>query len=191
MNPQRKGVLPDLIRKMVEHYHFLKFPVSFEDTNLDNGMVFLGGVWEDTAIEEVRIYFNGFIVATGESTDRTEAFFEEMMGWWQSELDLTFNLGMVTQKLYVSQIVVRSSVNLDQVNPAVAAVAAEFFNKPTGIGAIDFYHQGNPDATPIRFERVNQGQGIPIAWDEYWTQTPLPTSRHLEFVAAFEKALSG
>lgn len=176
---------------MGEHYHFLKSPVSYEDVNLDSGVSFFGGEWQGTAIEEVRIFLNGFLVATGEATDRCEAVFEDMMGWWQSELGLTFDSGMVNQKHYISQVVIRSAINLDSVNPAVTAVASEFFEKPTGIGAIDFYHQGNPDSTPVRFERVVQAHGIPVAWDEYWTQSPLPTSRHLEFVAAFEKAVSG
>jgi hypothetical protein len=189
MNPQRKGVLFTLVPKMIEHYRFLKYPRTFEETNLENGMLFEGGVWDGTAIEEVRIFMNGILIATGESTDRGEAVFNDMMTLWGNEVGLTYEPSMVGEKVYITQLVVRSGANLDQLNPAVWKILPEFFKGPTGFATVGFFTQGNTDAAPIRIERAAVAAGLPPTPDEYWTQSPLSTSRHLEFLQAFEEAL--
>jgi hypothetical protein len=176
---------------LVSRYGFLKYPVTFSEYgNLEDGIAYLTGSWKGIEIEEFRIFTNGFSVATGESTDHAEALFDDLMAAW-NEAGFVFRPDMVYEKRYVSQVIVRSEFAiLDRINPAINKVVDEYLvprQKPSGATALWFYVEGNVDFVPIRIERE---AGRPLALNQYFSQAPFPTDRHLSFLDAFEKALT-
>jgi hypothetical protein len=183
-----------LTPKLVERYHFLKFPRTFEEHALssESGIAFEGGEWEGVTIDELRLFNNGILVVTGESTDRGEALFGDMTKWFVEDLGLIFEPQMVASTIYVSQLAVRSKVALDSLlNPAVIDVAARFASGSFGLTTLGLFTGENVEATEIRIERLATPAGLPPSQpNEFWTQAPLPTSRHLEFLTALEDALT-
>ena len=187
INPLRKAIDLDVTKLFVERYGFLKYPSTYEDYNSDTG-VFLGmGKWGDLAIQELRFFPNGVLVSTGDSTDRAEQFFADAMTVWQ-DVGLSFSVDWVVQRTYISQLAVKSDVDLVSVNQAIEGlVAATFSNAPTGFAAVNFFTGGSIDALPpIRLERL---VGQPLGSGQFWAQAPLPTTKHIEFLEAFEKTL--
>ena len=180
---------------MVERYHFLKFPKTFEDhaSNSEMGIAFEAGEWDGVAVDEIRFFNNGILVATGKSTEHAEALFADMTKWLVEDVGLIFETQMVANTNYVSQLAVRSKVALDSLlNPAVIDVAARFVEVPVGVTTLGLFTGGNVEATPIRIERLATPGGLPPSQpNEFWTQTPFSTSRHMEFLTALESALTG
>ncbi len=190
MNPRGRAV--HLFPKMIEHYRFLKFPQTFEEqTNFNDGVSFQAGEWEDAAVEEIRLYINGILIVTRESTDRSEALFADMMKWWAEEdTGLLFEPHMLSDKQYVSSLVVRSKVSLDHLlSSGVNEVMVKFFESTSGPLKLEFFTRGNPDVTTVRIERLAQSPGLPSQPNEFWTQTPFSTTRHMEFLTELEDAV--
>ena len=185
-NPKGKAVDVELARLIVERYGFLKYPQTFADfNNQQEGTVFGMGSWRDVRIEEMKIFSNGILVATGESTDVADAMFSDMMTLWP-EVGLSFDTSLITQRAYVSQLVFHSEMDLGTLNPKISTLVSDTFETQTGIGILGF-HTGNPDLSPIQIQRLT---GAPLTSNQYWAQAPLPTLKHLAFLLAFEAALS-
>lgn len=186
-NPLKRPVANEITKRYSERYGFLKYPRTYEEnTDLDNGIIFAMGKWNDLLIEEFRIYPNGILVATGESTDRAEEFFVDAMQVW-SDVGLPFSRDLVTKTIRLSELVVKSDVDLLGLHENIQGlVATTFADQATGGATLGFF-LGEVDARPaVRIERL---VGVPLADMQFWAQAPLSTRQHMEFLEAFERVL--
>jgi hypothetical protein len=187
-NPYRKALDRELTKLLVDRYRFLKFPQTYEEFNdQSQGVTFADGVFDGVAIQELKFFFNGVLIATGESTDVAERLFADMMTAWP-EVGLVWSDDFVTNRAYASTLVVHSDIDLLAVNQTLWNIAnSTFQRKPVGFGGISFYTEGNTDVVPpVRIERL---QGAPLTAMQFWSQAPIQTTSHVEFITAWEQAL--
>jgi hypothetical protein len=94
----------DIISPIVERYGFLTYPAKLEDFDLEKGVKFGSGRWENQVVESLTI-FNGLIfLETLSSTEHSRACLLEMLSWAGSELGLTYKSGMINRWAYISQV---------------------------------------------------------------------------------------
>jgi hypothetical protein len=188
-NPYRKAKNREITERLVGRYGFLKFPKTYEEHNdTENGVLFADGVYDGIEIPELRIFSNGFLVGTGESTDVAERLFGDMVSIWQ-DAGLDLSPKMVANKAYISQMVVKSDIDLLSTNPALAAVVENWFPRGNaGIGSVGIFTNGNAvdNQPPVRIERL---VGMPLEAMQFWSQAPLPTVLHLSFLTRWETVL--
>lgn len=187
-NPYRKAKDREITERLVERYGFLKFPKTYEEHNdRENGVLFADGAYNGVEISELRIFSNGFLIGTGESTDVAEKVFEDMVSVWQ-DAGLNLTPEMVAARSYISQLLVTSDIDLLAVNAPLAAVIENWFPKqPAGIGYIGVFTNGNVDGPPpVRIERA---ASMPLEAMQFWSQAPLPTALHVSLLTRWETVL--
>lgn len=171
---------------MVERYHFLKYPATYADFNpKDGGIEFGMGVFGDVVVQEVRIFADGFFLWTGESTDRAEAMFSDV-------IELMVGVGceyrpeFVTDLSYISELVVRSKTDLGQciASPIDSLVAKAFPGKPTGFTTMRFSVGEKLDLDALLVERLS---GEPPSRNGYWSRATLATANHFQLLQDFER----
>jgi hypothetical protein len=183
------------VQRLVERYGFLKSPKTYEEYNdHENGVMFADGTFDGFEVSEVRIFANGLLLTTGGSTDVAERLFADIVTVWQA-VGLDLVVEMATGPNYISQLVVKSSIDLLLLNAAIDDVIENWFPKqrvtgelrgPAGIGSVGLFTRGNLEISPIRIERLS---GAPVETMEFWSQAPLPTTLHMSFLTRWETVL--
>lgn len=190
-NPYRKAKDREITDLLVKRFGFLKFPKTYEEyNNAQNGATFADGVFDGVQVTELKIFPNGILIDTGESTDIAERLFsEELVAIWQ-KVGLDLSKEMVSERAYISQLVSFSEIDLLALSAPVTTLIENWFRqKPVGVGSVGVYTNGNLEiAPPVRIERV---AGQPLEAMQFWSQTPLRTPLHIEFLKAWETALKG
>lgn len=187
-NPLRKATKRELTQKLVERYGFLKFPQSYEDFNDgDKGTTFADGSFGGVEVDELKLFSNGILVGTGESTDVAERLFEDMGNAWR-EIGLTLTPEMVTKKVYISQLAVHSDIDILATNPGLSGVIENWFpGHQSGIGTLGIYTLANVEGpAAVRIERL---VGAPVESLQFFSQAPLPTVLHVSFLTRWETVL--
>lgn len=186
LNPEHRAVDLEVTGKMVERYQFLKYPKTYEDfNNVKDGIAFQGGAWNGIAIDDARFFPQGLGLSTGKSTIFAEELAADIMTIWP-EVGLMFSPDWVTARRHNSELVVSSSVDLCNLNPRISAVASEYFEN-AGPGIAGFYVDSNADTFPVQIQRL---LGAPLSANQYWSQAPLSTDRHLSFLESIERVLA-
>lgn len=186
MNPKRKALEHELTKRMVERYGFLKYPVTFEDYNPPEGGVVYGkGEFGGVSVDEVRLFNNGFLISTGESTDYAESVFTDLMAL-ANEAGAEYRPDLLVSVTYSSGLVVRSSVDLNRaLLPGIGALLANTFpGQATGFATMSFFAGDKLDLDAVRIERLADQ---PPASNEYWSHAVLKTTQHLQFLQDFER----
>lgn len=192
LNPMRKAVDRTFIRRLIERYGFLKYPQTYADFNntADGGVLFADGhLLNEVLVEEVRIFPNGIVVSTGESTDKAGLIFTDITGL-MLEVGLLYSPDLIQMVKYSSELVVRSKVDLVNVHAGITALTAQTFGGATGdagFAAVSFYAEGDVSTNPVKIERIVNPS---VPRDEFWSQAPLPTFTHLAFLTEYEKVLA-
>lgn len=188
INPHRKAKDREIADALVRRYHFLKFPQTFAEFNdTENGVTFAAGDFEGVEIAEFKIFPNGFLVSTGESTDVAERLFSDICVAF-NEAGLILSEDMVVAQSYISQIVIKSEIDLLRPSNPIAALIENWFrDKPVGVGGIGVYTKGNTSGLlPVRMERLAE---VPVEAMQFWAQAPLKTPHHLAFIEGWETAV--
>lgn len=189
MNPKGKALDRDITERMVERYRFLKYPATHQDFSpKDGGVEFGMGVFDGVVVPEVRIFADGFFLSTGESTDRAEAMFSDLIEL-MVELGCEYRAEFNTALSYISEIVVRSEIDLGQrlASPIDSLVAKAFPGKHTGFGMIGIAVGENLDLDGLRIERL---AGEPSSKNQYWSRATLSTANHFQLLQDLERLLA-
>jgi hypothetical protein len=183
-NPQRRAFGRELTKLLRERYGFLKYPQTYEEFINEDGILYATGSWNGVAIDELKFLSGGVVVATGESTDRAEALFHELMSLWP-QIGLVFSNDFIRGVFHVSALIVHSDIDLVLMNSALVDLVAETFQTPAcGFSGVNFYRAGNPSDSTIRIERAVD---IPLTENQFFAQAPLPTAKHIAFMEKFEQ----
>jgi hypothetical protein len=181
---------------LIERYRFAKSPKTYEEWTAQSGAELAAGRLGDIEIIRLTLYAEGIVIDTRSSTDDCERVLEDILAWGE-----TFP-GFVRppsnpRKWYSSELVVRSSLNLDVLHPALKLVsdrlAAALANDPRrlspheSIAIIWNFDDSNLKVPPGPF-RLERRAGVPFSEQRWWSQAPTPTSTHLEILQQFESA---
>ena len=200
LNPQGRRLLDRFLPAFIERYDFRKYPEKADEFDEEKGVKFEMGRWQDAVITQLVMYNNGILVDTMSSTDNAEAMLTDAMIWAAESFGLTYRPDMLNRKVYVSELLFRSEVTLEALNPALKGLWKRLSNylsekeghtltlEPIGIVCgVDTLKIKMPPAT-FRVERLAD---TPFSEMKYYSQAPLPTAEHIKFLEDFEAALKG
>jgi len=198
LSPKTSIFYPELVKEIVAHYNFQKFPKEFKDFDEQKGVEFLQGKYGDMVIDKAVIYSNGLLIDTRENTKISEQLIEEALVWGKSKFGLAYHSGLIRRVGYLSQLTFYSDVPLNALNPAlkklsdrITSAVTEIHKEPldyqtTGVViAHDPLKRKNPLAAFTILPRVE----TPLSEHKYFSEAPLPTDLHWELLEEFEAAL--
>jgi len=192
----------ELFKKLDERYSFAKSPKHPLDLNEKGVLAFQLGTFVNSEKAHLNvtftIYNNGFAAETTSSTNDASEFLQDLAEWMSKEFGFQLPPEDNLKKAYFSQTVVHLDAPLSTLNPklqtiagALQANAKSIDGKPRQFefAGINFWTEdvGQTFApAPFRLERK---WGVPLASNQYFSQAPLETERHLSLIGDVEKLL--
>ena len=188
--------LRGVLGEVGERYQFAKIPKNELDLDEQRSLSFKGGTFvgqrKVPLLVGLAIYSDGLAADTMSSTDESTEFLNDLAKW----LSDTFGLVVPKERRenYLSQIDFQSDVPLTNLNRRLEAFAdnLEAFEKNKDrhyeLGSIQFWTEdiGKPGSpAPVKIERKISA----FSSNHYFSQAPLPTSAHMEFLSEFEAIL--
>jgi hypothetical protein len=138
------------------------------------------------------------LVDTISSTDNAEAMLEDAMIWAAESFNLKYRSDMLNRKSYVSELLFRSEVTLEALNPALKELSERLSKyisdkedcalsfEPVGISFWFDTLKLKMPGVALRIERLAD---TPFSEMKYYSIAPLPTGEHIKFLEDFEAAL--
>jgi len=198
LNPRGKTIMPDFLDWLKENYRFEKAPSSITDLDeKTKALVFERGqfqVKEEFFVDVgLKIYNDGLIAETQSSTHDSEAFLQDALQLATKDFNLVYKPQMLRNKLYFSELHVRSTKNLVGINPELADFAAKIASLvpsqmeiPYEFAGFSFWAtRAMPHVVlgPFRLERK---LGTLPEERKYYSTSPTHTEDHLKLLDDFE-----
>jgi len=215
LNPSGKDVAEDLFEWVKDSYHFAAAPdiaallaaaksnqATVGTQHLATGAVCERGHFqarEEVFIEisKLTIHNDGIVIDTTSSTGDGDQFARDLLESAAREFSLTYDEETVRKRIYLSELIVRSRISLDLINPRLAAFAtriSEAFPKESRpefqIGGIQFWSEPN-DASAHRLFTLERQAGKTFAECRYYSQAPLQTTEHFRLLQELEQIVMG
>jgi hypothetical protein len=191
-NPRGLNMFADLVPHLVESYKFKTVPQETDD--FSKGMKFGRGEYVTESGEplmvELTLYNDGVVADTNSSTTASDEFLEDIAKSLPS-LGLSFDSEMIRRRLYISQVFVKSVVDMDAAFAKLKAFSArlsDLVGSPYDFSAFELWPNPNQVVKPANFS-FQRRQGD-IAGDRYWSQAALKTDKHIELLRELEAILS-
>ena len=196
MNVGGKIRLADLIPHLVGRYGFQVAPSKPEDFDLSKGVKFEAGKFDGLLIESFIIYDQAILVDTLSNTDDSKRIIRQMLEWGRSEFGLTYKESQIRRWGHISDIVFQTDFPLleaisspfNKLAEKTSKFTEEVFDglryRPT-----QFFIGHDPDkrknaiASLTLLHRVN----TPHSDNIYFSEAPLPTDLHIQYLQEFEK----
>jgi hypothetical protein len=192
----RSGIFfPDLVKELVQHCNFQKFPASLDEWNNPEGAQFLVGRLGKTVIDRFIVYNNGVQVETHAGTEESKRILEELLVWSRDKFGIAYQSASVRRWAYVSGVTFRSDVPLLVTGPIERlargitteisrVLGEETVYQPTGFNVgHDLLLRKYPRAAFTLQRRAE----VPLSDNKYFSEAPLPTEVHLALLAQYEK----
>jgi hypothetical protein len=220
LNPKGKDLTSDLIEWIKESYGFVTAPDPNNPTLVSppnpvttgaqapivpqgpGGLVFQKGHFqahEEIFIEisSLTMYSDGVVVDTASSTDDADQFAKDLLESAARAFALAYDAETVRKRLYLSELIVRSDIALEVLNPHLNAfterLSGAFSNGSTPkfkVGGISFWTEPNEAGNSKVFTLERQA-GKSFMEQRYYSQAPLPTKQHLVLLEDLERAIAG
>ena len=195
LDPNGSVFFPASIGGIVERFKFQKFPKTFEETDEQQGVNFLEGVWNGVTIDKLTIFQGALVIDTRSSTEVSETILHEALLWAAGKFGFHYEPKMISRKRYLSDLTFYSDAPLLVTNSALLNLAASLSNHMEKIiGERLEYH---PYRIDIDFDRTNRQMPIaglniqrraevPFSENKYFSEAPLPTDIHIKLLEQFE-----
>ena len=189
--------IPNALTKFQQRYGFIEAPKTVSDWNPEKGIKFKHGNFEDIAIAEISLYPDGIIANSSAPVEVIERFVDDVVRWTEDVLQAEEILSLPSVKLFDSQIIVQSAIELGSTLQKFEGLGRKISNlldkygtvtKPYTTSGIEL-HNDEPDAgmyktSKFTFERrANQ----PFSRSLYFSTAPLRSKDHLELLALLEE----
>jgi hypothetical protein len=198
LNPNGLDIVP-VVAGVQSRYRFEMHPSKPEDISpAPNGIQFGKGTFrlsdgQQIEIVNFTIYNDGLVADTKHSTQATEDFLEDVLSFVTANFRLTFKPEMIHTKAYLSDVVVTTDADLDNVSEKLQRFAALLSDAS---GRIQFRTASvklvpdplNP-GIPTQFTFERRG-GTPFGQKRYFSEAPLRSERHMEILEAWENIMA-
>jgi len=163
-----------------------------------NGAVFERGHFQTRAdvfieITKLTIFNDGIVVDTPSSTEDGDRFAQDLLETASREFGLTYDGETVRRRMYLSELMLRSDISFDLINPKLAAFAnriSEAFSeepKPRfEFGGLQFWSEPNDTGKHKLFTLERQASKA-LAERRYYSQAPLQTDVHFKLLQELER----
>lgn len=213
LNPGGKAIFGDLIEWIKDSYSFKIAPNSnvigagvaatpaIPGNQPPVGIEFQQGHFqarEEIFVEigKLTLYNDGIVVDSSSSTTNSDLFAQDLIQSAVREFALTFDKDTVRKRLYVSELIVRSDLSLEVINPRLTAFSRRIKeaipeeSKPQfQIGGISFWSEPN-DAGQHRMFTLERQLGKASGEHRYFSRAPLTTDEHLGLLEELEQILT-
>ena len=196
LNPRGQVFSPDLVRALVEHYNFQKFPQTPTELDEDKGVEFATGKAGNTVIDKFTVWRTGLGLETRSSTEDSKQILEGMLEWGAEKCGLAYESGMIKRWVYVSNLTFYSNVPLltllsdalaklsKRTSEALSQILGEPIEYETVMVSAQHDLLTRKYATaPFSIQRRLE---TPFADNKYYSEAPLPTDLHIELLEKFE-----
>jgi hypothetical protein len=214
LNPTGKHVVEDLFEWIKDSYRFAVTPdisalsaaaksnQAGVGTQPITGAVFERGHFqasEEAIIEisKLTIHNDGIVIDTTSSTMDGDQFARDLLDSAAREFSLAYDVETVRKRIYLSELIVRSEISLDLIDPRLAAFAtkiSEAFPKESRpefkVGGLQFWSEPNDAGTHKLFTLERQA-GKTFAERRYYSQAPLETMEHFKLLQGLEQTVMG
>jgi hypothetical protein len=199
LNPGGVPFYPDMVKALASRFNFVKVPEKLEEFDPVKGIIFAGGRFDGTVIDQLGFYTYGIALNTRISTDRSKQLLKGILEWGVKEFGLIFKPEMAKRWQYSSHVTFYSDVlplhfpkPLLELSGKVTAAVRELLNEnltyePTLI-SIDYDQLTRKH--PVGPFTIQRRENTPFSEDKYWSSAPLPTDVHIKLLEEFEKSLS-
>lgn len=149
-------------------------------------------------INKLTIFHDGIVLETSSDTKDTEATLQQMLMWAKEEIGIHYEPEMIRRKLFVSQLVVYSDMQLDSLHPILRELAA--FISPDVSRQFDqqlVYRTGgitlSTNTLASKFSpsvfSIERRIDVPDSNNKFFSTAPLRTAEHISLLEKVEKAL--
>jgi|SRR6516162_5146067 hypothetical protein len=184
----------NLSKACEERYGFLQGPRVLSDYDLNKGITFLHGFFENHVIDNFQVFSSGIVAEAKLDTDECDRFLDDVLKWITERGGIEFSIGEPTSRLYVSQLEIQSDIRLMSAFPKLAPLGRQIADILRGYGHAtpDFELSGlsfgatQNDTTGFKFEG-REGPGVPHGI--FFSQARLRTSDHLRMLEALDSTL--
>jgi hypothetical protein len=212
LNPSGKDIIEELVGWIKEGYDFKiapdpaaamsanRAPLGGPGNQGPSGILFQNGRFQAreevfVEISSLTLFRDGIVVDTPSSTLHGDQFAQGLLQTAAQQFALQYDEETVRKRLYVSELIVRSDLSLDVVNPRLTAFASrirEAFFQGSGTqlqaGGISFWSEPN-DAGEHRIFSIERQLGKAFSERRYYSRAPLPTDEHLRLLEELEQSL--
>lgn len=197
-NPRGEVPRDKFVSSLRERFSFMEVPSKLEDFNRSKGITFKAGYFEGHSIEELTIYADGVKIDTRSSTEGGQQILTDTLEWLKDEVGISYIPGMIPRWGFLSQLVVRSEIDLNKIHSSLSRLSAslsnlvtertgEPFNYRTAGLTIDFPKlTGERNIASFTIERR---LSTPDSEMLFYTQSPTHTGQHLLMLQNLEESL--
>ena len=197
LNPRGRLFFPDLVPLIVERFRFSTYPQKPEDFDEQKGIVFSGGYISGTTVDKLTVWSDGAGFDVRSSTDEAKEIIHDTFQWLKSVVDLNYTERSIIRWGYLSQLTFYSDIDLLKLNPAVEKLCNRISEH---LGSDHKSYEFRPVNLGLTFDRymnpwtmapfgIQRRAGSPFEDNKYFSEAPLPTATHLEFLQALEEDL--
>lgn len=195
LTPRNEISTPQLVERLRERYSFRVGPQTPEQFDISKeGLNFADGQLNEINVLRLSLYLRGIIVETRSSTDDSEAFLSDLLGWINGLTGA--ETVRVIRRLYVSHLIFETDKGVALLNHRLAELgrwAAEKISErmETKLPAFEVCGlQFGFDELTYRFPpgriSVERREESPFPDNKYFSSAPLQTDDHVEFLKRFE-----
>lgn len=197
-NPRGEVPRDRFVAAVRERFSFMEWPSKLEDFDRSKGTTFKAGYFDGRAIEELTIYSDGVKIDTRSSTEDGQQILTDTLEWLKKEVGITYSPGMIPRWGLLSQLVVRSDIDLNSIHPAFSQLALSLSELVTDRVAEPFNYRVSGmtvDYPKLTGERniasftIERRIGTPDSEHLFYTQSPTHTAHHLLLLKNLEKSL--
>jgi hypothetical protein len=212
LNPKGKDVLGDLISWIKDSYDFAvapdpdnpvpnaapPFATMSPNAEVPLGLTFHKGSFkaeEDIylAINNLTLYDDGIVVDAASSTEEADRFSFDLLTSAAQEFGLAYDSDTVRKRVYLSELVVRSELELASLNPVLpvfseklSAPLAGTPGMPFRVGGISFWSDVDGSGKQ-RLVRLERQAGRSLSENRYYSDAPMETRTHFGMLEEFER----
>ncbi|WP_158820335.1 hypothetical protein [Granulicella sp. S156] len=199
LNTSGRVRLADIVPEIAKRYDFKIFPTKIEDFDLnDKGVVFASGRLGGIVIDELKIYSGLIYVESLSTTEDSHKILIDLLEWGAENLGLTYTDGMIRHWAYVSHISFNTdfplikalSSPLDKIAEKTGKKVSELFGEEIVYHPMNFVvgHDPRTRKYGIAPFSIQQRAGIKFDDNKFFSEAPLPTELHIEYLREIEKA---
>lgn len=181
----------DLTNGLQDRYKFLQVPTKIEEFDIQQGLEFLHGAFnEETIISRLKIYNDGFFCEALQPTEVIQKVIDDVSNWIRHDFKMTIDDADPPNQFFVSSLEVESDASsvlglskFSTIGEKITALLASYgiavpAFEPVFLGLhCDQTQEANAQPTKFTFERrVNQSFNSKL----FFSSAPLKTADHLE-----------
>lgn len=195
LNPRGAVARGKFVSLLQDRFAFEAIPSSVEEFQGENGAVFKAGYFQGRSIDELAIYKDGFKIDVRSSTEDGQGILLDTLEFLRREAGITYTGGMIPRWAFLSQIVVKTDLDFNRINPAIRRLqerVSEVVNRRTGekfsyrINAFTVDFPKLTAEAPIAHFSFERRAKTPDSENLYFSQAPMQTEQHIEILQEFE-----